>query len=165
MLIKNFKSWILKQIPTTYIYYLLPLYTTTNQGQCEWWRKPKTERCRKPCHCLPLLPSHVLSFTELKNISVPLFCSDAACFGEPSLGWSARRLKGMLMLLKFGPEQMELAAVIFKEPSTLCRSHVTEKKETRWLCALGPAGRVKDHLTLSQRIIHSPQQTLCMSIP
>ncbi len=71
----------------------------------------------------------------------------------------------MLILSKFGPEQMELAAVIFKEPSTLGSSHVTEKKETRWLCALGPAGRVKDHLTLSQSIIHSPQQTLCMSIP
>lgn len=60
---------------------------------------------------------------------------------------------------------MELAAVIFKEPSTLCSSHVIQKKETRWLHAPGPAGRVKDHLTLGQKIIHSPHQTLCMSIP
>lgn len=74
-------------------------------------------------------------------------------------------LKGMFISAKFSQKQMELAAVIFKEPSTLCSSHVMQNKETRWQHALRPAGRVKDHLTLSQKIIHSLHQTLCMSIP
>ncbi len=79
-----------------------------------WAYGSSKEWHRKLSHCLPTFPmfSHSLSWrTSACHFSVR---RQRVQWVEARL--MARRLKGMLMLLKFGPEQMELAAVILKSP-------------------------------------------------
>lgn len=71
-------------------HYLLPLYTellliqqNQNPSSSVWAYGSSKEWHRKLSHCLPSFASLVLSFTELENISAPLFCSQAAC----SVSW------------------------------------------------------------------------------